>query len=79
VLTVQSVRMLTWQAVRHVAGSYDTWQATMWTVGGEWDDDTWHYQGEWFGATWPRHGLPRGTLLLVGCIKFIWSPPDSTP
>jgi hypothetical protein len=71
--------MLTWQVVQHVAGSYDTWQETFWIVGGEWDDDTWHYQGEWFGAMWPRHGLPRGTLLLVGCIKFIWSPPDSTP
>jgi hypothetical protein len=32
-----------------------------------------------YGATWPSHGLPRGTLLLVACIKFIWSPPDSTP
>jgi hypothetical protein len=25
VLTVQSVRMMMWQAVRHVAGPYDTW------------------------------------------------------
>jgi hypothetical protein len=62
-----------------MAGNYvDSWHMT-WLVCSEWDDDTWHYHGEWFGATWPRHGLPRGTLLLVGCIKFIWSPPDSTP
>jgi hypothetical protein len=44
--------MMMWQAVRHVAGPYDMWKATMWTVGSEWDDDMWHYQGEWFGATW---------------------------
>jgi hypothetical protein len=62
VLTVQSVWMLTWQTVRHVAGNrVNNWHMT-WLVCGEWDDDTWHYHGEWFGATWPRHGLPCGTL-----------------
>jgi hypothetical protein len=54
VLTVQSVRTLTWQAVRHVAGSYlDSWHVT-WHVCSERDDDTWPSQ-------WP----PRVIYLLV--------------
>jgi hypothetical protein len=42
VLTVQSVRMLTWQAVRHVAGSYDTWQVLVGRIVDELAFDTCH-------------------------------------
>jgi hypothetical protein len=44
VLTVQSVRTLTWQVIRHVVGSYlDSWHVT-WHVCSERDDDTWPSQ-----------------------------------
>jgi hypothetical protein len=53
VLIVQSVRTLTWQAIRHVEGIYwDSWHVK-WLVDNEWDGDMWPNQ-------WP----PRVTCLL---------------
>jgi hypothetical protein len=82
-LTIQSIRMLTWHVhTTHgragLAGPYDMWHSLVDRYGRmilrHVADFGWLY-----GATWPSRGLPHGTLLLVGCIKFIWSPPDSTP
>jgi hypothetical protein len=68
VLTVQSVRMLTWQgrtthgrAVRHVAGPYDTWQVLVGSRVDELAYDTWLVCGEWNGDTWPNQWPPRVT------------------
>jgi hypothetical protein len=32
--------------------------------------DTWHLVDKWYGAMWPRHGLPRGTLMLSFGLKI---------
>jgi hypothetical protein len=54
VSTVQSVRTLTWQVVRHVAGRcVDSWHIT------------WHVCNEWDGDMWPNQWSPRVTLILV--------------
>jgi hypothetical protein len=61
-----------------LAGLYDTWNSLIGRCGRmilrHMADFGWLY-----GAMWPSRGFPCGTLLLVGCIKFIWSPPNSTP
>jgi hypothetical protein len=61
VQSVQSIRMLMWQTVRHVAGPYDMWQET--------HVDSWHMMwlvcGEWDGDTWPNQWFPRVTWIVV--------------
>jgi hypothetical protein len=53
-LTVQSVRLLTWQSVRHVADScVDSWHVT------------WHVCSERDGDTWPSQWPPRVIYTLV--------------
>jgi hypothetical protein len=54
VLTVQFVQMMTWQAIRHMVGSYlHSWQVTRLICSG------------WNGDTWPNQWLPHVPYLLV--------------
>jgi hypothetical protein len=77
VLTVQSVRMLTWQRpyddvacmyVEVAVGDMAFIYFHMWT-------NQFVTRGiflvKWFGATWPSGGLPCGTLLLVWSFKTL--------
>jgi hypothetical protein len=52
------------RAVRHVAGSCDTWQVLV----GSWMMNhflTCGIGGEWIGDMWPNQGPPRVTLAMV--------------
>jgi ABC-type ATPase with predicted acetyltransferase domain len=52
--SVQFVRMLTWQVVRHMEGSYlDSWHVT------------WHVCSERYDNTWPNQWPPCVIYLLV--------------